>query len=555
MSRKLTRLRNKEIAGKRALRQHQAHLKDVRFARHVAVLRARASGVSKSKLNTLQQVKSHVADSAAMKTLRSKEAKGKEQLKDHELMLRRIRMATKRAMKHARQHGTSKVKINKLRTKEKLNKLSNSHISNEVEKDTIALQHAKEMHADSKSTKQQKLDAMKGEVRGLLFLKALKAKAKRAQAIQRKENSAKPWAHALKKEKAMLKANHIDVSNAITRHKHSEESAIEMIDESSTASRLLPWGEIEGVAELNAQRMHAQARLWDAEGVSVKESRVKQAKRKSPCACNGVQNKNGHGATCRDWEKDGTAPWCYASFGCSRGTTSRNMQGVKWVSCEPKAKKALKNMAMTSTQKRYKAKLQRLKAQAKATVEKLEAKVNSLNGIKIDPACSCTGTMNSKGHGAKCGHWGSYSQSWCYTSIACKTGYTSSEVAGAKWVIKCSRKARREEAHDALTKAKKRLSKYDELHMQLGDSLEAHGQGVTRPGWSWGVLLPSNSQYPACVQQCRSNDACVGVSYATAEVPSNDPAASSVSANTCHQFQGITQNNDSRLSQTWLKPS
>merc|ERR1719238_2176033 len=143
---------------------------------------------------------------------------------------------------------------------------------------------------------------------------------------------------------------------------------------------------------------------------------------------------------------------------------------------------------MTSAQKKFKAKLQRLKAKAKATVEKLEAKVNAMKGIKTNPDCACTGYKNSEGQGGKCAHWGSYAQEWCYTSTACKMGYASTEIAGAKWTIKCSARARQEEARTALTVAREKL-----LHMELGDSLEATGQGVTRPGWSWGVLLPSNS--------------------------------------------------------------
>merc|ERR1711924_12856 len=67
---------------------------------------------------------------------------------------------------------------------------------------------------------------MGGEEKGLLFLKALKSKSKRAEVVQKKEHSAVP--HLVKNRKAVLEANHVDLSKPIPRH--NSEDAVELID-------------------------------------------------------------------------------------------------------------------------------------------------------------------------------------------------------------------------------------------------------------------------------------------------------------------------------------
>jgi len=356
-------------------------------------------------------------------------------------------------------------------------------------------------------------------VRSILFLKALKAKAKKAQSVQAKERNPAAWARLVKQEKSVLSKAHLtDPAQPIRRH--PDDDRIVMLDTAAPQT----WGEIEGIANLNAHYEHRKLRRWKAMSVSIKESKVKQALSKKPCACNGVQNRHGHGSKCKDWEGDGTSPWCYVSFSCMQGTTSRDMSGVKWVTCKRKEKAKLK----TSHEK---------------LGEKLAIKSHQ---AQATGACGCSGTKNSRGEGGKCRHWGSYAKAWCYVSVACNTGYVSQEIAGTKWVTDCNSKKGSSKQPSEEDK-KEKFSSYHQLKLELGEGLQAHGQGRTRTGWSWGVLLPSNTPYPACIDTCHANAACVGVSYATSEVPSNDPAASSVKRNTCNQFQGITQNNKNPL--------
>ena len=114
-------------------------------------------------------------------------------------------------------------------------------------------------------------------------------------------------------------------------------------------------------------------------------------------------------------------------------------------------------------------------------------------GESIGGPCSCSGTRNAKKQGGKCDKF-DYTQSWCYVSISCDRGYVSQEVAGAKWITGC------DHAHRLPNSFPKKLSIYDQEKMQLGEGLEAaSGQGLTRSGWSWGVILASQAQYPACI--------------------------------------------------------
>jgi len=317
MSAKLKKLRAKEQRGKMHFRKQEAALRHVRVSRKAAMAHAKKKGAKQQDLDNLvvPTNQPHLR-TKKMSRVQSKEVQGKKTLRKQEATLHNIRHATHQAMSSAKRHGVSSTKIDKLKTKEKLVKIRNGNISHEIHKDVHALQKAKAVHNNAVASKKQKLDAMKGEVRGLLFLKALKDKAKLAGKVLAKQRNQKQ--HPVDSVNSEMKAG----------------DHVVMLDESSGAPHY--WGELEGTARLYAHREKVALRRWQVEGVAVKESKVKRVKRGEVCACNGVENKHGHGAVCKDWQGDGTHPWCYVNYACSKGTTARDMSGVKWRNCRQK---------------------------------------------------------------------------------------------------------------------------------------------------------------------------------------------------------------------------
>jgi len=189
------------------------------------------------------------------------------------------------------------------------------------------------------------------------------------------------------------------------------------------------------------------------------------------------------------------------------------------------------------------------------SIQQFQSNSDSATDVGEDAStCACSGTKNAKGLGGKCGHEGYY-EPWCYVSAQCQQGLISREVAGAKWIAGCTG-AERTKGTKALGETIKKLSTYNEEKLELGeDALEQRGTGGTRPGWSWGITIASNSQYPKCIDECKANPDCVGATYNPYDVPPSNPAGAPVTANTCHQFHGITQKNtDDRQYQTWLSP-
>jgi len=280
-----------------------------------------------------------------------------------------------------------------------------------------------------------------------------------------------------------------------------------------------PWGELEGTARLYAQHEQRAAARWKREFTATREGAIKRNRRTSLCSCNGASNRHQHGSRCKDWERDGSAPWCYVSWACDRGTPASKMATVKWVTCESK----------------------------RMWNRDLRAALDSHPKKKKLPhnECSCSGTKNAAGRGGSCKMWLGYGQPWCYVGITCAAAYASSELANTKWLAKCN-DAHQHESHSSPYRATRQ-----EVGEQAG--LERTGQGITRAGWSWGVTVPDDSRYPECVQKCQMNSACMGVTYAANTVPSQNPAAPPIFANTCHQFTAITQQNSDQYWLTWLK--
>jgi len=138
--------------------------------------RAAADKVMTTKLLAMK-AQEHQAKFGKVGKLKTKELAGKQELADHKHALKAIRTATKLAMLHAEQKGVKPLKVNKLKTHEKLVKIRNKKISSEMDADEQAIAHARAVHHDHRASKQQKLQAMKGEVKGLMFLKALDKKA------------------------------------------------------------------------------------------------------------------------------------------------------------------------------------------------------------------------------------------------------------------------------------------------------------------------------------------------------------------------------------------
>merc|ERR1711990_1236494 len=88
-----------------------------------------------------------------------------------------MKSAVSKALKKDQKSGVAAVKVNKLKTQEKLVKIKNGSIVNEMQKDEKSLSKASALHKKKTATKKEKLDVMKGEVRSLMFLKALNTKA------------------------------------------------------------------------------------------------------------------------------------------------------------------------------------------------------------------------------------------------------------------------------------------------------------------------------------------------------------------------------------------
>ena len=429
-------------------------------------------------------------------------------LKDHEKKLAQIRAATAKAFKTDKVVGVKSAKVNKLKTEERLVKIKNGRIVTEMQKDDNALTKAKALDHSKVATKAQKLNAMKGEVRGLMFLKALDTKTRGAlnQVDQLKRDLAKSL--AVKKKQ--------DAQRAAKAKANPKTSAVELLQDTEFPDSMESMG-----AEDEPQLLNMK-----------KEKHVKLMAQS--CDCNGASNMRGHGAKCRDWEMDGTSPWCYVGWGCSHGTPSEHVQGLKWMTCKAKRNKKLKLRKLVAMQK-----------DAKTTPELGESE-----GAR---RCACSGTENMKRQGKKCAKWGS-PRKWCYVSIDCDKGTTSTEVAGAKVITNCDRPyAELGETSSDNQSDDKASSLYEQEKDQIGEGLEARAKlDSTRMGWSWGVTLASNSPYPVCVEECKQNPACVGASYAVEDVPSSNPAAPPMAANTCHQFSGITQKSSQPGYRTFL---
>lgn len=436
-----------------------------------------------------------------------KEKVGKAQLKKHKAQLAQIRQATAKAFSKDESVGVKEVKVDKLKTQEKLVKIKNGRIVTEMQKDEKALSKAKALDKSKTATKQQKLHAMKGDVRSLMFLKALDSKTSGAlsQVDQLKKDLAKSMAVKKKQDAAKKQAAAGPKASQVQLLEEGEEYAMSM------------------------ESMAAE----DQPGLlrTSKESKMK-LNAKSSCSCNGASNMHGHGDRCKDWERDGTAPWCYVSWACDRGTPSSHMSGLKYVTCmshkHVDEQKKLASMVRTAADR------------------KIELSLGEGHGDQ--KSCACTGTQNGKGEGKSCKKWGTSSKAWCYVSIDCSRGTASTEIAGAKFITACDHL---EDLGEGYTK--QTVSIYDRAKEQLGDALEARGHEGTRVGWSWGITLASNAPYPDCIDECKQNTACVGASYAISEVAPANPAGGSVAENSCHQFAGITQRNANPLYRTFLR--
>lgn len=539
-------------------------------------------------------------EGTAKKTLRARvqklagtpnavEKHGKTQLQQHEGILHKIRQATQKAFGIDKTVGVAQVKVDKLKTKEKVLKIKNGRISHEMKEDEHALSTAKKLHGEKGATKEQKLAAMKGEVRGLMFLKALNSKATGAlatvhelkktlarQKLNKVSSATAPAAKApvakapaapgapVVMSYAALKKSFAKKSKQTNTESTGELAAMDMAKQdlahttaSAPGNALLSsslvlledeaapayFGELEGTARTYAKTEGHAARFWKQELESTHEGTMKLRTQHKPCDCNGVSNRHQHGAHCKDWEADGTAPWCYVTWACSKGTPARQMQGVKWATCH-----ALKKEAAKADDRQVVPLTVDDAARKEATASVVSTEHESARTDK-NPMCVCTGTKNGKGQGHKCAVSG-YSEPWCYVSIQCDRGYVSNQVVGSKWTTGCQggQKLLGETSHET------KLSLYHREKEELGEALEETGQGLTRPGWSWGLVLASNSQYPRCIEDCKSNPACVGATYAVNDVPSHDPAAPPLQANTCHLFSGITEKNENMQWQTWLSP-
>jgi len=431
----------------------------------------------------------------------------KELLKKHEAQLAKIRAATTKAFSKDKVVGVKAVKVDKLKTQEKLVKIKNGRIVNEMQHDEKALSKAKALDKSKTATKQQKLHAMKGDVRSLMFLKALDSKTSGAlsQVDELKRDIAKSMVVKKKQDAAKAAKNAAKTPKAATVELLQEEEEYPMSMESMGA---------EDQPELLS---------------SSKESNMK-LNAKTTCSCNGASNMRGHGANCKDWEGDGTAPWCYVGWGCDHGTPSGHMSGLKYITCTAAHKKE-KNMVATAADQKIKP---------------------SLGEAGSDHAsCGCTGTENGKAQGKSCKKWGSSDKKpWCYVSIDCSRATMSAEVAGARFVSGCDHLEELGEAEDS--EAKAGVSMYARAKEQLGDALESRDNEGTRVGWSWGITLASNTPYPGCIEECKNDAACVGASYAVGEVAPTNPAGASVGENSCHQFAGITQRSKNPQYRTFL---
>jgi len=525
---------------------------DHRMSKNLVHMRAK-EGKTKKTLSA------HEKDwSGKVRGLSAEEKHGKAEMNHHEETLQKIRHATRKAFAKAEGKGVPQVKVDKLKTKEKVVKIKNGRITEEMQKDEAALKMAKSLHANKGASKQQKLAAMKGEVRGLMFLKALNTKATGAlKSVDRlkKElaaSNAKANAKALAVAKATnnlkkkLPADAAKTKAAVQAHTAKQaisgHTSLVLLQEQETVPAY--FAELEGTAHMNAEHEEQAAHNWKLQLQASHEGKMKMRSHGKPCMCQGLSNKDQHGSSCKDWEGDGTQPWCYVSWACSKGTTSSTMARVKWLTCT-KAKAG-------STTGRDVVPLAETKAPQKQVKVSAAAVGNDsdLGSPKGDTSCTCSKTKNSRGEGAVCARAG-YSEPWCYVSILCDRGLISQQISNTKWITGCSGAP-----HQLGEPKAKPHSMYEEERLQLGESsgLEDTGQGLTRNGWSWGLILPSNSPYPGCINECKSNPTCVGASYSANDIPSTDPAAPSVAASTCHQFSGITQKNDNPSWQTWLSP-
>jgi len=460
------------------------------------------------------------------------EKHGKYQLAQHKKTLKHMKGAISKAFKSDAKSGVAGVKVNKLKTQEKLVKIKNGSIVKEMQHDEKSLAKAKMIHKSKSATKKQKLDAMKGEVRSLMFLKALNNKA----------TGALSQVAELKKD---LKKSENVVSAQALISKIAKKNAAKTKSASASATPIVPKGSpgkphssIELIQESGDPLMEALIDAHDNEDelqdlANTKEATIKR-QNNDACACNGAKNMHHHGSSCRDWERDGSQPWCYVSWACRSATPSSHMAGAKWASCKEMLSDGSPNklMSMVATQ-----------AKTNFKPSKQE-----LGEPALTTPCSCSGTENRKKHGGHCANF-DYTQPWCYVSVACDMGYVSQEVAGAKWVTGCEHPERVPNTVAA------KMSTYDEEKLQLGEGLQAAiGQGRTHRGWSWGVTIMSQAKYPACIEECKRNPSCVGASYTVGEVASNDPAASSMMPGACNQFAGITQKNGNTQWNTWLSP-
>lgn len=77
--------------------------------------------------------------------------------------------------------------------------------------------------------------------------------------------------------------------------------------------------------------------------------------------------------------------------------------------------------------------------------------------------------------------------------------------------------------------------------------------GVTKAGYSYGVILGNILRYPECIQACQAEPKCVAASYTINDQPSTDPAAATLRANTCNMLSAVTQKSGDTNWNTWHK--
>lgn len=128
-------------------------------------------------------------------------------------------------------------------------------------------------------------------------------------------------------------------------------------------------------------------------------------------------------------------------------------------------------------------------------------------------------------------------------------------VQGAKWKFCGKPNQKVQLAQELGTPVEKRaLHSQGVCNLCIGADYEQLSAGaLTRQGWSYGVSLGNSVPYPNCITACTQNKYCAAVSYNTDLIPSQNPAAAPLQANTCTMLRQITQSNNNADWNTWIK--